>query len=412
MHDAQPPHPFPSDSTSPAHGAGGQHSDDVRGWPGAVAWSPREHAPRVDDARAEEAQRTELRGAPAAAVPGATERSATTPARGTMRATAFGAGVLDVESAAAPVRSEDPRPATAAGDPGLAPDPQPWIRAGQEADGTARTAHLVEDVLAVPMPQEATRGRAIEVPADVRRVANDTPFVRAEGRGTSVASTPTTDAPPANTVVSNAAAASSSESEASARLAPTQDAGDTRPEAARAAPADVRDTTRGPAPAGSPPFGAPGGFSPSGSPARGALPPWSVPPRGGGFVGSGPPPSMGAGAAGMAWPGAHAGRRTWAVLSHLAYLVPLPPHLAGVLITLVIWVARRHHDPLVADQGREALNFQLQYLALNLILAATCVGHVLTPLVWIVGAVLSIVAAVNAGEGQRYRYPFVFRLIA
>ena len=28
------------------------------------------------------------------------------------------------------------------------------------------------------------------------------------------------------------------------------------------------------------------------------------------------------------------------------------------------------------------------------------------------GAVLCIVAAVNAGDGKRYRYPWIFRLIA
>jgi uncharacterized Tic20 family protein len=32
--------------------------------------------------------------------------------------------------------------------------------------------------------------------------------------------------------------------------------------------------------------------------------------------------------------------------------------------------------------------------------------------VWIVGAVLCIVAAVHAADGEKYRYPWIFRLIA
>jgi uncharacterized Tic20 family protein len=39
------------------------------------------------------------------------------------------------------------------------------------------------------------------------------------------------------------------------------------------------------------------------------------------------------------------------------------------------------------------------------------VGCVLVPVVWIVGAVLCVVAAVSAADGQRYRYPWILRLI-
>lgn len=129
---------------------------------------------------------------------------------------------------------------------------------------------------------------------------------------------------------------------------------------------------------------------------------------------SNPPPSGGGAYAGAAAavPLAHGGSRTWAVLGHLAYLVPLPPHVAGLVITVIVWVVRRRRDAFVEDQGRESLNFQLTYLALNALLGVTCVGSVFTPVVWLVGAVLCIVAAVHAGDGQRHRYPWIFRLIA
>jgi len=102
----------------------------------------------------------------------------------------------------------------------------------------------------------------------------------------------------------------------------------------------------------------------------------------------------------------------WTAILHLAYLLPIPPHISGLVLTALIWVWRRGRDPHVEQQGREALNFQLTYLAANAILGATCIGTVLIPVVWITGAVLCIVAAVRAADGERYRYPLIFRLIA
>lgn len=102
----------------------------------------------------------------------------------------------------------------------------------------------------------------------------------------------------------------------------------------------------------------------------------------------------------------------WTAILHLAYLIPLPLHIAGLVVTALIWVWRRGRDPHIEQQGRESLNFQLTYFALNAALTATCIGIVAVPVVWIAGAVLCVVAAVRAAEGERYRYPWIFRLIA
>lgn len=120
--------------------------------------------------------------------------------------------------------------------------------------------------------------------------------------------------------------------------------------------------------------------------------------------GAPPPPSQGTAPV-------YEGKRTWAVLAHLAYLVPLPPHIAGLVITIVIWAWRRRRDAFVEDQGREALNFQLLYTGLNFVLCGSCFFSWMVPFVWIVGAVLCIVGAVRAGDGVRFRYPYIFRLV-
>jgi|GEM_PF-5577972 len=119
---------------------------------------------------------------------------------------------------------------------------------------------------------------------------------------------------------------------------------------------------------------------------------------------AGPPP-----AASMPLPPAtKPPRRWWIAIAHLAYLIPFPP---GVLITAAVWIWRRSRDPLMADQGREALNMQLTFWLAMGILSATCVVSPLVPFVYVLGAVLCILAAIAAWGGDRHRYPWVFRFL-
>lgn len=150
------------------------------------------------------------------------------------------------------------------------------------------------------------------------------------------------------------------------------------------------------APPGTAPFGAAVPSSPL--PADETIPP---PPQTPPTPPPTPPPA--------ATPTAPVPQRFWIALCHLAYLIP--GYVPGLALTLLIWAWRRKRDPLLDDQGREALNFQLTYAALSLILTVTCLLCVLVPVVWIVGAVLCVVAGVSGADGQRYRYPWIVRLI-
>lgn len=102
--------------------------------------------------------------------------------------------------------------------------------------------------------------------------------------------------------------------------------------------------------------------------------------------------------------------RWWVALCHLSYLIPL--HLPGLIFTTLVWVWRRNRDPLIADQGREALNMQLTYWLAILLLTVTVFAWPLIPFVWFLGAVLSVLAAIAASNGERYRYPFILRILA
>ena len=124
--------------------------------------------------------------------------------------------------------------------------------------------------------------------------------------------------------------------------------------------------------------------------------------------------------------GTSAEERQWAMLAHLSAL------LGGMLTTgwagsigcfigpLVIWMIKKDTMPFVDDQGKEALNFNITVAIIFFALWALTfmtlfIGIVLTgPLMVIVGLawlVLTIIAAIKANQGERYRYPLTLRLV-
>lgn len=98
--------------------------------------------------------------------------------------------------------------------------------------------------------------------------------------------------------------------------------------------------------------------------------------------------------------------RMWAVLSHLAnFVIP-------IFGPLVIWLVKKDDSPFVADQAKEALNFQLAVWIVSTVSVLTCVLAPVAIIVPVVALVLSIIAAVEANKGVCYRYPYIFRLIS
>ncbi|MFI6886336.1 DUF1707 and DUF4870 domain-containing protein [Streptosporangium canum] len=92
-----------------------------------------------------------------------------------------------------------------------------------------------------------------------------------------------------------------------------------------------------------------------------------------------------------------------------AHLLPL----TGLLVIgpLIMLLAAGKTSPYIRKHAVEALNFQLTLLGATVLLAITFVGLVLMPVLWLGGAVLSVVGGVAAlGEGD-FRYPFTLRLV-
>jgi uncharacterized Tic20 family protein len=118
--------------------------------------------------------------------------------------------------------------------------------------------------------------------------------------------------------------------------------------------------------------------------------------------------------------------RTWAMMAHLSAL------LGGLLTAsigrgwgcfigpLIIWLVKKDTMPFVADQAKEALNFNITVALASLVLLVLSIitfgiGLIIAIPMWIIigvaWLVLTIVAAMKANEGVRYRYPFALRFI-
>ena len=118
--------------------------------------------------------------------------------------------------------------------------------------------------------------------------------------------------------------------------------------------------------------------------------------------------------------------RQWAMFAHLSALL-------GAILTgafgggwgcfigpLVIWLVKKDTMPFVADQAKEALNFNITVAIALVVLVLLSVmtlgiGLIIAIPLWVVigiaWLVLTIIGAIKANEGVPYRYPFALRLI-
>jgi|SRR5688572_33492699 uncharacterized Tic20 family protein len=128
--------------------------------------------------------------------------------------------------------------------------------------------------------------------------------------------------------------------------------------------------------------------------------------------------------------------RTWSMLCHLAALAGFLFPLGSVIGPLIIWQIKKNELPEIDPHGKEAVNFQLTILIVNII-AGIAIAAVLgigfgfgqfwrSPFYAVGGGfglgiilviinllswILAIVAGIKANNGEFYRYPISFRFI-
>jgi uncharacterized protein len=93
-------------------------------------------------------------------------------------------------------------------------------------------------------------------------------------------------------------------------------------------------------------------------------------------------------------------------------------HLGGTVFSfipgLLVWILKKDDSAYIADQAKEALNFQITVMLamfLASILVWLLIGIVLIPIVWLLNIVFCIIAAISTSKGETYRYPLCLRLI-
>ena len=93
-------------------------------------------------------------------------------------------------------------------------------------------------------------------------------------------------------------------------------------------------------------------------------------------------------------------------------------HLGGILFSflpgLIVWLLKKDDSPYIAENAREALNFQITVVIgyfICWILIFLLIGVALLPLLWIANIIFCIMAAVATSKGESYRYPLALRLI-
>ena len=106
--------------------------------------------------------------------------------------------------------------------------------------------------------------------------------------------------------------------------------------------------------------------------------------------------------------------RQWGMFAHLSALSGVVIPFGNIIGPLVVWQVKKDTLPFAADQGKEALNFNITMLIaafIGFLLTFILIGLVLLPLIGIAWLVFTILAAIKANEGVAYRYPYALRLI-
>ena len=106
--------------------------------------------------------------------------------------------------------------------------------------------------------------------------------------------------------------------------------------------------------------------------------------------------------------------RTWAMLCHFSTYTGFIFPFGNIIVPLIIWLSKREDLPLVEDQGREVLNFQISmtiYFIISGILCIILIGIPILIGLIIFDFIITIVAAISANDGKYYRYPINLKLI-
>ena len=106
--------------------------------------------------------------------------------------------------------------------------------------------------------------------------------------------------------------------------------------------------------------------------------------------------------------------KMWAMLCHIGALAGLIIPFGNIIAPLIIWLVKKADSPLVDDQGKESLNFQITVTIACIVawlLIFVVVGFPLLIALGLFDLIMVIIAGIKANEGAKYRYPVNIRFI-
>lgn len=104
----------------------------------------------------------------------------------------------------------------------------------------------------------------------------------------------------------------------------------------------------------------------------------------------------------------------WGMFAHLSALAGFFIPFGSLIAPLIIWLTKGKESAFVAEQAKEALNFQISMVIVFIIcfvLSFILIGLLLMGLAAIADLVFVILATLTASKGQLYRYPYTLRLV-
>ena len=95
-------------------------------------------------------------------------------------------------------------------------------------------------------------------------------------------------------------------------------------------------------------------------------------------------------------------------------LILLSGIIALFVVPLIVYFNQQDKGSELAEQAREALNFQITLAILwaaSLVATTFLIGLLFMPFLFLLGLIFPVLAAVSTSRGERYRYPLALRLV-
>ena len=103
-----------------------------------------------------------------------------------------------------------------------------------------------------------------------------------------------------------------------------------------------------------------------------------------------------------------------AMFCHLGAFCGFIIPLGNIIAPLIIWLVKKDEFPLVDDQGKESLNFQISVLIYSIVAGFLVFFFIGIPLLVVIAlfCIIQVIkASISANNGEKYRYPLCIRLI-